>query len=362
MSIPVNIDGKEIDTNTYKSDWAMALMTKGVIANLTISRWRATTPLKAEELGLKFADPETCTFMKRYVRLGSEKLLPPEILNEFTIIESRARRNLDNHSFNTIWGRFIPYTAFNSWETENKQIEADFLEAAKCFGEKYPEIIGIVRTEYKKMAKDVWARINPDAGEAPQSYIDEFVSRVISRIPSRNDIVKTFKFRVTFFIIPMPSLIAEDLAKADKIERDNDLKNHELQLEKETKEKIAKDYLQRKSELVDSFLEATVSNMRSYVGDLCDNVLLSLTNGVSKDIKRSQIKKIKGMIDKVRILNFYDDKEIRIQLNELETEVDKFKGARDKGVIMQKLQDIVDIGTENYLPDEYNPAISSLEI
>lgn len=362
MSNLIDINGKMVDVEQHRTDWVLALMTKGVIANLTISRWRATSPLRADELGLKFADTEACSFMKKYVTLGSEKLLPPEILSEFNYVEKRARDNLDNYSFKTVWGKFIPYTAFSEWDTENKQIEADFYELAKKFGEKYIEIISVVRSEYRKMAKDVWIRMHPGQIDAPPSFVEEFIDRVISKIPPKNQIDSMFSYSVEFFYIPMPSMIANDFAKANEIQRQDDIKSHEANLEKEIKTEISKRYMIKKNELIDSFLEATVTSMRSYVGELCDGVLMSLNTGGKKEINKTQINKIKKMISKVRTINFYDDKEIRIMLNELETEIDKFKGQRNADTIVQKLQDIVTVGQTEYVPIDFNPAIGSLEI
>ena len=360
MNPTVKIDGKDISVDELKSSWAIALMTKGIVVRLKLSRWRASAPLRFDELGLKFEDDDAFKFMKKYVKLGSEKLLPPEISNELGTIEASARNNLKNHSFDTLWGDFVPYTAFTDWEEKNKVIEEDYFTAAKVLGEKYDDIVNVIRDEYKTMALDVWARQNPNV-EAPQSFVDDFVFKIVEKIPSRTDIVKSFKYEVTYFIIPMPSIVAKELSKAKDIEIESDKKEQSAKIEKEAQEKIAKKYLEKKEELVDSFLEATVTSMRKYIGELCDEVTFSLNNSSSKDIGRPQIKKIKKMIDKVRLLNFHDDKEISLHLSELETELEKFKGQRNKETIINKLETISEIGANEFAIEQFNPVISTLE-
>jgi len=74
------------------------------------------------------------------------------------------------------------------------------------------------------------------------------------------------------------------------------------------------------------------------------------------------VNKLKAMIKKVKLLNFYNDKEITDSLNQLEDEIDKFKGDRDEDLIVDKLKKIVDMGDKEFRPSNFNPSISYLEI
>jgi len=360
----INVNGREIDVAQYKNDWALALMSKGVIVKLSISWWRAKSSISAEELGLRFKDNEVISFMKKYVNLGSENLLPPEVISEIQYIDQKARENLKNHSFDTIWGKFVPYTAFIQWQDNDKLIQEDFYKAAKNLCDSYDSILDIVRQEYRKMAGDVWARLYPnDPHGVTSSFVEEFVSKVISKIPSRNNIFKSFNYDSTFFTIPLPSLIEENISQADKIKSDREMDKFDNELEKETKKRIANEYMKRKQEYIDGFLEATVTSMRSYVADLCDGVLQSMTKPDSKnDVTKIQREKIKNIIKKVKLLNFHDDTVIDQTLKDLETEVDKFKGDRNKTIVVEKLQNIVDLSDQEFTPSNFNPIISNLEV
>ena len=357
----------EIEYNVkerVKEDWALALMTQGVIAKLSVSKWCGYASLSSEELGLKYSDKSSREFMEKYITLGREKLVPPEIYKKVIQIENKARNNLRVHSFPTVWGWFVPFTAFDSWEKENQTIQQQFLSLAQEIGEDYLNITSIIKTEYKKMAQDVWKRLYPTSvADAPDSFTENFVNQIVDKIPSRIDIVSSFKYDVTYFVIPMPSIIEENISKAKKEQRDREMDDFSVDLEKRTKQKIAQAYLERKQEFIDGFLESTVVSMRGHVSKLCDSVLQSMSrHSATQEMTVKQRTKIKQMIDNVRLLNFYDDVETTTLLNNLETEVNKFKGERDNNEIVRTLQKIVEIGTEEFEPKDYNPTISALEV
>lgn len=363
MTFTANINGKEVDIQQFKNNWALALMSQGIIVKLSISRWRATAPLRSDELGLKFNDNEGVDFMKKYVVLGYEQLLPPQIRSELNIIDFRARNTLKEYSFDTVWGRFVPYSAFDAWERENNIIRNDFFEAAKAIGLKYDEIIQTVKDEYRKMAKDVWTRLYHNQGNPTESFIEDYISKVISKIPSRTDMVASFKYDVTYFIIPMPSMIEDNISRAREIQMARENKELENTIQNNTKRRISEEYFKRKQELIDSFLEATVTSLRTHISELCEGVLMTIKQDATRnDINKIQLNKIKRMIDKVKLLNFHDDNEVSKILEDLSTEVNKFKGERDKDIIVEKLQQIVEMGKKEFIPKNFNPTIGFLEV
>lgn len=359
----VVVDGKEVSVKQFRNDWALALMGRGIIVRLSIGRWRAMARLNVEDLGLKFVDDDTFDFMQKYIRLGTQKLLPPEIIREIERVERKARDNLSDYSYDTLWGRFVPNRAFELWEKENKQIYEEFFDAAKNLTNRYDEVVVAVKNEYKKLARDVWARLHSDSGAPTDSFIENFSSRIVDKIPSRDDIFKSFKYSTTYLIIPMPSFLEEDLAKVQEIKRQDQMKNFDATLQRDIKQRIADDYVEKKKELIDGFLESTVSQMRKYVSELCDSVLQSIGKRRSVDkISIPHINKIKKMIKRVGVLNFHNDDVIDNLLKDLETEIDKFKGERNDNVVIDKLQEIVEVSEKEFIPENFSPAISYLEV
>lgn len=363
MSQTINIGSKEISVEQFMSDWALALMGQGVVVRLSINRWRANAKLTPEILGLKFANEEGFDFSRKYLCLGTQKLLPPEVLREVDVLDRRARETLERCSFDTVWGRFVPFTAFDEWERANEIIRNDFLQQAVALGNKYDEIIKSVKEEYRKMAKDVWMRLYPeDKGGATSSFIEDFVDKIVAKIPSREDIVGSFKYNATYFVIPMPSFVEENIAKAEQIKRQEESARFESDLEKQTKKRISEEYIKRKKELIDGFLESTVLNMRKYVAELCDAVLISMSRRGYVKITNAHLNKLKDMVKKVKLLNFYNDKEVSDLTKDLGLELDKIKGEVNQVAIVDKLREIVDTVKKDYIPRNFNPSISVLEV
>ncbi len=362
----INIAGKEVDVEQFKNDWALALMSRGIIVRLNVSRWRAKTRLTPEVLGLRFVDEKSFDFAQKYITLGEQKLLPPSVSRNIEVLERRARVVLDEYSFDTVWGKFVPFTAFEEWEKENQKIHDDFMAQAEVIGRDYKSIIELIKNDYRNMARDVWSRLYPkDTGGATTSFVEDFISKIIAKIPSEIEIMGTFKYNVTYFIIPMPSFIEDNIAKAEEIKREVASAQFGHELEMQTKKRIAEEYAKKKQELIDDFLESTVTAMRKYVGELCDTILQSIgqQNTVGKGkLTTKYINKIKGMIQKIKLLNFYDDVEIKDILKDLDIEVSKIKGETDRDIVVNKLKGLVEIGKKEFLPKNFNPAISVLEI
>jgi hypothetical protein len=359
----INIANKSIEVKHF-DDWALALMSRGVIVRLAISRWRGKTQLDPETLGLRFAGDDGYDFMNKYMNLGSHNLLPPENIESLTASEREARDCLINHSFNTIWGRFVPYTAFNEWEQRNQEIRKSYMTQGLKLGNEYSDVIKKVKEGYRKLARDVWYRLYPESqGEPTFSFIEEFVDKIVKKIPPMEEIVSSFKYDTAYFVIPMPSFVQENIAKAENIRVQSEMEQFNSDLEKQTKIKISEEYMKRKKELIDGFLESTVLTMRKSISDLCTSVLKNITKTqIVKSLTNDHFNRIKATIRKVKLLNFYNDDEISKLLLDLETEMDKIKGEADNHTIANKLREIIEVTEKEFTPRNYNPAISSLEL
>ena len=49
-------------------------------------------------------------------------------------------------------------------------------------------------------------------------------------------------------------------------------------------------------------------------------------------------------------------------MSELRTEIDKFKGERDDGIIVRKLKMLSDVVSQEIAPEDFNPSIQYLEV
>jgi hypothetical protein len=76
----------------------------------------------------------------------------------------------------------------------------------------------------------------------------------------------------------------------------------------------------------------------------------------------THVKKIKKIIEKAKTLNFHNDTEIDKILDDLDIEVSKFKGERDKKLISVKLRALVDLGKKEVTPESYAPLIDFMDL
>ena len=136
------------NTQQLKNDWALSLMDKGVIVKLYISRWRGVAQLDPNQFGLKFNN-DSVSFMKDYIVFGYESLLPSKIKKEIDAIDIKARLTLKEYSFETLWGRFVPFIAFEHWKKENDIIREKYLKIAKSIYDNYDDIINIGNKIFK---------------------------------------------------------------------------------------------------------------------------------------------------------------------------------------------------------------------
>ena len=168
---------------------------------------------------------------------------------------------------------------------------------------------------------------------------------------------------IQLILLYLPSFVQENKAKAENIRVQSEMEQFNSDLEKQTKIKISEEYMKRKKELIDGFLESTVLTMRKSISDLCTSVLKNITKTqIVKSLTNDHFNRIKATIRKVKLLNFYNDDEISKLLLDLETEMDKIKGEADNHTIANKLREIIEVTEKEFTPRNYNPAISSLEL
>ena len=99
-----------------KANWSQ-LMKQGVIATVTVGRWRGRTRLHPEDLGLP-PDAILEQDLSDLLHLGDKILLPAPTLRALEAVESRARKTLINAGFKTAWGTFVPVTSYREFRQE----------------------------------------------------------------------------------------------------------------------------------------------------------------------------------------------------------------------------------------------------
>jgi len=321
------------------NEWIIPLMQKGLVVDLKIKKWSGTTKLNADDLGLTNYDESTKAFQEKYINLGQERLFPPEALSNINYIASRGRKNLRDHSFETLWGNFVPIDAFLEWEEENKNIKNDFKEAVKTLGDDYYKILQQVSDDYSKIAYDVWHRLNPNVRQPPKAFVDEYVSKQIAKIPDVVDLMMLFNYQEVYYSITLPGIMEKQITIVEEERQNQEFMSEKLRLRTEAERRINEIFVEKRQDMIDSFLKDTVYSLRKYIHKICDEVLLSIGKKDNK-VNKNHKQKISNMLKKVENLNFCHDEEIEEMLLDLKKDVLKPNNELVEENIIVKLTNI----------------------
>lgn len=185
-------------------------------------------------------DPRAKQFTK-----GTKFLSIPDKVAKIKSFESRLRQNLDKHTFEVTGFkpfRWLPYTAYQSWRTKHDEIIADVKQyVIEQMIDLHGENVDYVANEYTQIAEAAW--LSATTGENTngrrtqlykfvqlwdkekretlsldhEGFVSYIVSKVISQIPTVEDISEKLKFDYTTALIYGEEDIAADEAAAENI-------------------------------------------------------------------------------------------------------------------------------------------------
>lgn len=328
-------------TDNELKQWALSMMEKGVIVKLSVCRWRAISQIVAGDLGLKLTK-EAFGFMDKYINLGYEKLIPPEYDREISKLDALSKRCLDKYSFNTAWGRFVPYTAFTQWHNENKELKLLYLEAGKQLVDNYPELIKVISEEYQKLAMHVWEKLYPNQGKPTAPFVTEFVSKILNKIPPPEKIACSFQHESSYLPIPLPQFIRDNF-----LQQNDNLAETELEIE--SKKIIHNEYNLKQQYLINSFVKNTVNELRRKAITVCEPALTRL-NSDQNTLSKPQRDNIRKLLKYISILNFYNDSKLITLLTEVKQEIECPKIKDNKDNLVNILTNIVNLDDEFFHP------------
>jgi len=160
---------------SIKEDWAKTMMQEGVIVDIHIGRWRAKKKIDiGDDFGITMSSQEETEFFTNYIHPGQKNLLPSDLIKKLSKIEQQSRANLDKFSFETVWGRFIPATAFQSWKDKNDELKSNYFKIRDQIDKDYDSIVDTVKKEYVSAAIKAYKTKNGQDEEIPDSYIVDF--------------------------------------------------------------------------------------------------------------------------------------------------------------------------------------------
>lgn len=284
-------------------DWRV-MQEGGVLAKLHIRRWGAAVKLQPEDLGL-----ETPIEDSALVTLGEKYLLPVEVRRKLDAVGKNARSLLKRVSFQTGFGTFIPRTAYATWKREIEKWQGEYFALRDMIVEQYPQLCAEVLAGYEVIAGNIYDQLagKQTLTKTKQEFVADFRARISAHMKSPEAVAASFGFETELMLIPPPPDEAEnrEWTRGNSGGRGNTAAEQQFQ-------QILKDVLEQaqenKEEQILLFYEDLVSQIRKLTYEVATNVLRAIKkNG---NLPPSNIRQLTNLIEQVRRLNFYGDREI----------------------------------------------------
>lgn len=334
-------------------DWSVFLE-EGVIVTLTIKYYRGTTSIDFSELGIDDAsDAKLQEFLGEYITPGTKCLIPPEIKGQLKSIETTARQNLKEHSFDCSAfasnGKFVPKSMYNEFKAVNEELRDRFYTIRDEFADNYDRIIEHVRKDYKVLAANLYMKSHPQAKRIGTRWVNTFVDKIIEQIATPEEIVASFEFSTKLDRIPPYILnviskknnIDEKVMRIATSNQPQSLKKSNPaemdEIERDIQESIA-DQAQMQTE---DFLSDIVMKTRTNAIEGADAVIKSIDKNNGKLMGRASVK-AHSLIDELRKMNFYGDEELEKKVAALEEALGPDKKERDVSAVKTAAEDLRD--------------------
>jgi translation initiation factor 2 beta subunit (eIF-2beta)/eIF-5 len=360
-------------------------MEDGVVVQLSVSRPRFFKKLSLEDLGLKVnqdlaTSEEALRIISNYFQLGRRSLLPRTWQDRLANVENSARYCLKRHSLKSHWGAFIPLQEYERWKNENAEHKAVFWKLRDEILANYDALCEEVLADFRLLAEDSWRRVllsssikepaiveravitqllqRLHAEEGKDAFLEAYMTTIRHALPSRVEIEESFAYHEEIGVIPLPSLLAQDIQQADSIYQERALRDARVRaeldaLERQRQEEMRKlsaqeqeereqRYLRLRAEqerlrlqqemehdvlanaraekerLVREFYSEVVVQINELIRDVTSNVLESLDEhqGIIRGPVSSQLRNLVGQLER---LNFMNDAQLLQQIQRIQS-------------------------------------------
>jgi hypothetical protein len=338
----------------------------GVFVRDHIGRYRAETQLTEDDLGIKLTEKD-----KKWIRLGAQKILPPEIVKRMDQAEGAGRSNVKKHALNLMMGEWIPVTAWKSYEKENEILKGEFFDLRDEIVKDYPKLMKKVEVFLFERAKKIYSQLEQKPDDSVK-WMESFVKRVIGRAKTAEEVKESFTWEMQLEWLPAPSTMADEKLKLEKIDVERKKIQSEqakLQSEEKVRWAVEQDKLKQMRQVNDLYIEqerkkreATAAERDKFVADVMKQLREALLGGASSVLTSmsrnsgkllgANVKQLERTIERGRMLNFMNDGEIEAYYAEIEAELGKASTNR-------RTRNVKDIC--NRIQDKMTPSVRALE-
>jgi hypothetical protein len=360
-------------------------MKDGVVVQLSISRPRFFKKLSLEDVGLKIKEDlatseEALRVISDYFHFGRRSLLPRTWQDRLANIENSARYCLKRHSLKSHWGAFIPLREYERWKKENAEHKTAFWNLCDEILANYDTIYEEVLADFRLLAEDSWRRVllsssikEPEtvkravivqllkrlhAQEGKDAFLEAYMTTIRHALPTRVEIEASFAYHEEIGVIPLPSLLAQDIQQADHLYQERILRDAHVraeldrmeqerlqamrQLSAQEQEERERRYLRlsaeqerirlqqemerdvlanaraEKERLVREFYTAVVTQINELIRNVTGNVLESLDE--HQGIIRGPVSsRLRNLVTQLEHLNFMDDATLMRQTERIQS-------------------------------------------
>lgn len=340
----LGLDPKDI--KMISADWG-SLMKSGVLVKMHVSRWRAKAQLDLSDLGLYDQDGDSD--LDDLIRLGEKLLAPPDLLKQLDSVEQQARDLPKKFGFQTYWGVFIPATAYEAWKAEDAIKKASYFALREKMIDNWEANIDQMMITYRRAAQNAYRRakaLTPEAMTLDERldeniFVNRFLGRLIDKLPSKAQVHGSFAYKAELSFIPLPDLIAEQTAQAtiyyeqaETARAEERQKRRAISERSEAEARMMQDIINQakaeKQEMIDGFMSDIAGQLRTMIYDATTEILANIErNGF---LQPRSVVQLKGLIDRLNMLNFYGDSDIDRMIGKLKGIIDQDTDARQQSV------------------------------
>ena len=293
-------------TTKVKQD---SIFLNGVLFDLDCFWWKGFTVLQAQDLDKAVDD------IPEFMKLGRKRLLNDSDFRDFQAIDTRARTLVDLYSYPFMLSqlRFVPFTVLPKL--------IDDLEALKKF---FNASVSLFIVNYE------------DAKTSFLNKYDGYRDRLVSHYPSIQDLQYKFSFSWSLFEMTIPRDIKAVLIEADQMKQ--------VQLSWQSNQ-------QEVQQKLEGWVDDIGRLMRKELITVCQNIQANIVDG--KIIRTPSLDKARSTIQRLKQMNFLDDKEVEQALNSVERTL---PGEFDRDVpsIMAGLSRTLEVVSKNLTESDIN--------
>jgi hypothetical protein len=347
-------------------------MQDGFIVELTIKRWRARKKLSLYELGIVAPDEAAEKAYDELCNLGTNALLPIQVIKDLETIERLARQSLKNHSFTTPFGKFVPWSSYSAWKRENEEYKRRFFAKRDEIVANYEQHVEDLLFQYEDIARHSYMLLSEQFRRTGQGrsfyeefgeewiFVEHFRRKLIgSHIKTGQQFADTFVYRERFSKIQMFDVLntkqervtsPESWMDEQEMRREAAEKRRAALLEME--EDLVRQVRTQKQNMIDSFLQSMMVQLRTLTYDTVTQVLKSVNR--EETLQGRPAIQLKNLVAQLKEMNYYGDRDIDGILTKLYSIIDKPSKERDVADIQKQLRAIATMtrGTILALGDE----------